>query len=177
MHPLTPSGCWGAHQGPPSPLRPCHGVTHSPGPAPQLWGLGDPLAPREGGKAGEGQRTPPRCGGRTHLVLAPGRGVAGGVLGFAQRDPLPTTVKSDDGLDGVVCGEEEDGGKERRKKRGGRERREKRGGKRGKEEEEEANGIRMPSTSSPPHTEVTLPSSPAKTQIPAPGRCHPFFRG
>lgn len=58
---------------------------------------------------GNGTRTtPPPGGGQTHLFLAPGRGVTGGVFGLPQRHPLPTAVKSDHGLDGVVWREEEE---------------------------------------------------------------------
>lgn len=44
--------------------------------------------------------------GQSHLLLAAGRRVARRVLGLPQRHPLPTSVKRDDGLDGVVWGEQ-----------------------------------------------------------------------
>lgn len=67
-----------------------------------------PLGGAKEDTQGNGTRTAPPGGAQTHLFLAPGRGVTGGVFGLPQRHPLPTTVKSDHGLDGVVWWEEEE---------------------------------------------------------------------
>jgi len=61
--------------------------------------------PNRGHAGGDAAPGPP---GQPHLLGAPGRGVAGRVFGLPQRHPLPAAVKGDDGLDGVVCGEEEE---------------------------------------------------------------------